>query len=155
MDTVFAAIDEFSQEQHGSSNYGKDEIYVKGKDDGKYAPLSFLIKKIDSVNHFRDLLKKGFIFSSYDLEDDVQFFDWYKHQFSKKVPACIKRKASILYQADHKEIFNSIEVVHDCYNLLRQHKIVINNKNLPTQIGEWYIPFGIHRGRPLPTSSSI
>ena len=25
-----------------------------------------------------------------------------------------------------------------CYEILRNHQVIINNKNLPTQIGEWY-----------------
>ena len=137
MEGIFKQIKEFCQSDHGSSNYGKDSIYVKGEE-GKYAPFSFLQKRISSLTGPDEFLKEGFIFSSFDVIEDSRFADWYKGQFIKKLPTSLHKKIFLLSVPDHQTIFKTIGVVCRCYQTLREHQILINNKNLPIQIGEWY-----------------
>lgn len=146
---VHKFISEFCKEPHGSSNYGKEEIYIRGESEKDFAPLSFLVKKIDELNEESDLLNEGFIYSSYDIDENKHFADWYKGQFAKNIPATIRKKASVLYIPDHKEILDSISVVHNVYEKLREFNILINGKNLPIQIGEWYAKsiFGLKQVR--------
>ena len=138
MKEFFEHVEEFCQELHGSSNYGKDNVYIKGEQEGQYAPFSFLKKKIDSLEHFDELLKAGFVFSSYGMGDTSSFASWYKRQFAKDCPASLRKKVTILYIPNHEEILDTIGVVYQCYQALYGHQVIINNKNLPTQIGEWY-----------------
>ena len=35
-------------------------------------------------------------------------------------------------------ILDQIEIVNKCYEILGQQQILLNGKNLPTQLGEWY-----------------
>ena len=137
MKEIFEQIEEFCQTPHGSSNYGEDNIYVKGEE-GRYAPFSFLQKKMPSLTNSHELLKAGFIFSSYDVIEDSHFSDWYKAQFAKKLPVSLRKKIFLLSVPDDQTIFKTIGVVCRCYQTLREHQIIINNKNLPIQIGEWY-----------------
>ncbi len=138
MNEIFNLIGEFCKEPHGSTNYGKDEVYVKGDKPKEFAPLSLILKKIDSIKDEQALLRLGFIYSSYEIDEDLEFAEWYRFQFAKAVPANLRKRISVLYIADHKSIFDSISVVHQTYQRLRDHSIVINGKNLPIQIGEWY-----------------
>ena len=42
---IIAQIKDFCDELHGSSNYDKEEIFIKGEGELEFAPLSFIIKK--------------------------------------------------------------------------------------------------------------
>ncbi len=146
---IFELIQEFCKEPHGSTNYGKDEVYVQGKKPEDFAPFSFLTKKIPEITALEDLFDMGFIYNSYDIDEDPKFASWYKGQFAKVIPSSLRKKATVLYVPDHKEIFDCIKIVHDVYDRLRNHNILINGKNLPIQIGEWYAKsiFGLRQVR--------
>jgi hypothetical protein len=51
------------------------------------------------------------------------------------------KKVLLFYLPDNKAIFDAIETVNNCYQTLRSQHIILNNKNLPVQIGEWYCKF--------------
>jgi hypothetical protein len=53
----------------------------------------------------------------------------------------------ILHLPDQKSIFDTVEVVHQTFQILKDHKVLMNGKNLPIQLGEWYskIIFGLHQ----------
>ena len=138
MKEIFERIEEFCQNPRGSSNYGQDGVYVKGKAKGSYAPFTFLQKRIPSLQNFDTLLRAGFIFSSYDVSENSSFSDWYKARFAKNLPRVLRKKVLLLYIPDHQSIFKTIGMLCRCYQTLRDHQIVTNNKNLPVQIGEWY-----------------
>lgn len=146
---IFELIQEFCKEPHGSTNYGKDEVYVQGKEADQYAPLSFLKKKIEDLSSEDDLLKLGFIYNSYDIDENPKFASWYKGQFAKVMPSPLRKKALVLHIPEHKQILDCIQIVHDVYDNLRNHSILINGKNLPIQIGEWYAKsiFGLKQVR--------
>jgi hypothetical protein len=57
------------------------------------------------------------------------------------------KSIGILHRPDQKAIFDTVEVVHKTYQILKEHKVLINGKNLPVQLGEWYakIIFGLHQ----------
>jgi hypothetical protein len=48
---------------------------------------------------------------------------------------------------DNKAIFSAIEKVNDAYTVLRDQQILLNGKNLPVQLGEWYarVIFGLYQ----------
>ena len=108
---VLEQISEFCKEPHGSTNYGKDDVYVQGKSTDEFAPLSFLVKKIEGLEKERDLLKSGFIYNSYDVDEDPKFATWYKGQFAKNMPSSLKKKSVVLYIPEHKNILDCIQVV--------------------------------------------
>ena len=137
MKRVFKQVEEFCLESRDVAEYGGDGIYIKGSSP-HYAPLSFLQKKMKDVSGPNDLLKKGFVFSSYNVGEDDPFVAWYIKQFDKKLSLHLRKKVAILYVPDHKTIFKAIEAIDKCYQILRDQQVIINNKNLPTQIGEWY-----------------
>lgn len=148
-ESVLELIQEFCKEPHGSTNYGKDEVYIQGSSLNDFVPLSFLKKKIEGLESEDDLLDLGFIYSSYNIDENPKFGNWYKGQFAKVMPSALRKKATVLYIPEHGNILDSIKIVHDVYKNLRDHNILINGKNLPIQIGEWYAKsiFGLKQVR--------
>ena len=45
------------------------------------------------------------------------------------------------------DVLHSLEEVNKNYEILRQQQVLINSKNLPVQLGEWYAKgiFGLHQ----------
>lgn len=146
---VFQETHEFSSEVHGSSNYDQDHFFVRGDVRGEYSPLSYLIKKIDTISSVDDLLKNGFVCDSYDLMGDDQFAPWFEKQFTKKIKRAAIKKIHILHYPDNKTVFDAIEKVNENYEILRKSQILLNGKNLPVQLGEWYTKciFGLQQRR--------
>lgn len=146
---VFQETHRFSQEVHGSSNYDQDEFFVANDAQGEYAPLSFLVKKINAITGPEDLVKIGFVCDSYDLVGDEPFETWFEKQFAKKLKRRVAKKINILHLPDNKNIFDAIEQVNESYEVLRQSRILLNGKNLPVQLGEWYTKciFGLQQRR--------
>ncbi len=140
-------ITEFNKETHGSTNYDKDDVFVVGLNPKEYAPLKYLQKKLDWCKSIQDLLSLSFVCDSLDLHPNDDFPKWYEHQFGKKLKRSISKEISLLQIPDNKIIFNAIEKVNEAYQLLRGHQILMNGKNLPTQLGEWYAKciFGLHQ----------
>ena len=142
-------IHQFSQKSHGSSNYDQDEYFVKGELSGEYAPYSYLIKTIDKLDHLNDFFKCGLVCDAYELVGEGDFDKWYEKQFSKKLKRTQAKNLNLLHFPDNKKIFGAIEKVYNNYEILRQSKILLNGKNLPVQLGEWYTKsiFGLHQKR--------
>jgi len=135
---LFQFIEEFCQGTHGSTDYGKDEIYICGHKEGQYAPLSFIKKKYPEVHNKEDLLKEGMVYQSYELLENSTFTSWYEKQFSRKLSSKLSKNFGLLYDPDRKAIFSALESVNECYEVLRKEFILLNSKNFPVQVGEWY-----------------
>ncbi len=138
IEDLYQEIEVFSQEQHGSTNYYKDLIFVRGAGVNLYAPLKYLSKKNEKEVTKQTLFKKGFVCDAYDLYDRSDFLKWYEDQFGRKLKRTDSKKISIIYLPDNKSIFDAIELVNKSYEVLRAQNIIMNNKNLPVQLGEWY-----------------
>ena len=119
LESLYREIEVFSKEQHGSTNYYKEEVFVKGQSDGLYAPLKYLDKKSESAVSRTFLYKEGFVCDAYDLYDREDFCKWYEGQFSRKLKRSDAKRINIIYMPDNKSIFDAIELVNKCYEILR------------------------------------
>ncbi|MBF0359437.1 MAG: hypothetical protein HQK49_00405 [Oligoflexia bacterium] len=176
LEQIYAAVDDFCKTSHGSSNYSDDKIFVMGRDVKRFAPFTYLKKKIPSLivsssldksdksdntntnsttnannlltssssssssptNDCLEIMALGMVFASYDFLDGNEFKNWFEGQFSQKFTSKISKDISILYRPNHKTIFCALEEVTKSYQILREEKILLNSKNLSTQLGEWY-----------------
>lgn len=136
--TIQEHAKEFSKETHGSTDYGKDTYYIMGESEQDYVPLRYLIKKEDTIQGLDDLTNLGITYSSFDHSEQDIFKSWYEKQFQRKLLVKDRRNIRILYFPDHLEIFNSLEIIQQKYDILRKAHILLNGKNFPVQIGEWY-----------------
>jgi len=146
-DKVFELSRRFSETTHGSSDYDKDAVYVRGDNDKEYVPLSYLQKEMPEIDHLNKLKSEGFVFSSYDFLEINEFDQWYLGQFNKRLSSKVMKNIGILHLPDQKAIFDTVEIVHQTFQILKDHKVLMNGKNLPIQLGEWYskIIFGLHQ----------
>jgi len=135
---LYAEIEVFSHETHGSSAYHKEEVFVRGSADDEFAPFSYLIKKVESLTSENQLISTGYVYDSLELVESLPFKEWFERQFSRKLTPAMAKKITILQLPKNKEILDSIELISKKYEILRQQKIIINGKNLPVQLGEWY-----------------
>ena len=129
---------EFSSQTHGSSDYWKETVFVRGKNDEEYIPMSYVLKKLDQVGDETDLQKSGYVFSSLLFLELPKFDEWYQKQFNRKLTQKAKKTISIVHYPDKKQIFEAVEIVNQVYQILKDHKVLVNGKNLPVQLGEWY-----------------
>lgn len=128
----------FSSSTHGSSDYDKDEYFIMSESRMDFAPLKYIQKKIPDYKDINSLLKIGFVYDSFELSNNENFQIWYEKQFSKKLLRRDAKKISIVYVPNNKLILDQIEIVNRTYEVLAHEQILLNNKNLPTQLGEWY-----------------
>jgi len=135
---LYQQIKIFSGETHGSTDYDKEIIFVRGEEANQFAPLKYLSKKCDDFNSKEQLFKVGFVSDALDLYDQPEFMGWFEHQFNRKLKRSEAKKIVIVYKPDNKSIFDAIELVNKSYEVLRDQHIILNNKNLPVQLGEWY-----------------
>lgn len=144
---VYELAQKFSGSSHGSSDYDRDSIYVRGSSDREYVPYSFLQKELPEIDSINNLKSEGFVFSSYDFLEINEFDQWYQSQFNKRLSSKVMKNIGILHLPDQKAIFDTVEVVHQTFQILKDHKVLMNGKNLPIQLGEWYskIIFGLHQ----------
>ena len=144
---VYGLADEFSASTHGSSDYDKDAIFIMGKDDEHFVPLSFVQKNFPELQSINQLKEIGFVFSSLEFLELNSFEEWYGKQFQKKILSKQIKNIGILHFPDQKAVFDTVEVVNKTFQILKDHKILINGKNLPVQLGEWYakIIFGLNQ----------
>lgn len=144
---VYELAQKFSGSTHGSSDYDKDSIYVRGSSDKEYVPYSFLHKELPEIDSINKLKAEGFVFSSYDFLEINEFDQWYQSQFNKRLSSKVMKNIGILHLPDQKAIFDTVEIVHQTFQILKDHKVLMNGKNLPIQLGEWYskIIFGLHQ----------
>ncbi len=138
LENIFQEITNFSQETHGSSNYYKDNIYLEGSDQKEFAPFKYIQKKVVGLKSEASLFEKGFVCDSYELFHSSDFCSWYEKQFSRELKSSLSKNIHIYSLPDNKTIFDSIEDVYKNYSILREQHILINNENLPVQLGEWY-----------------
>lgn len=138
LEELYTEIEVFSKETHGSSNFYAEEIFVMGQDISEFAPLKYLCKKMDLLGSADDLLRKGFVFDSYELFSELKFKEWFERQFARKLTRKISKGVSIIHKPNNKLIFDAIEGVNNSYQTLRSSQILLNGKNLPVQLGEWY-----------------
>lgn len=130
--------EEFSSQSQGSSDYWKDTAYVRGDDDTKFIPFSYIQKKENEVNSLGDLQSEGYVISSLDFLELESFASWYQDTFNRKLFQKDKKNILIVHHPDHKKIFEAIEIVDQVFKILKDHKVLINGKNIPVQLGEWY-----------------
>lgn len=128
----------FSSSTHGSSDYDKDEYFIMSEDRKEFAPLKYIQKKIPECKDVYSLLKEGFVYDSFELSNNENFQVWYEKQFSKKLVRRDAKKISIVYVPNNKLILDQIGIVNRSYEVLAAEQILLNGKNLPTQLGEWY-----------------
>lgn len=146
---IFEKVEEFCKDRHGSSNYHTDDIYVMGKNSSEFAPWKFLCKKIEGLEDVKQLLQVGFAYDPYDVYNLTQFQEWYEKQFGSKLPREVLKKTCIIHMPNNKAIFDMLERVNKAYEVLREQMIILNGKNLPTQLGEWYAKciFGLRQNK--------
>lgn len=138
LDKLYEEITEFCRETHGSSNFHKDEIYVRGRGASEFAPLSYLIKKIPEIKGPEALMSQGFVFDSFELFAQDDFPNWYEGQFARKLTRTQSKDILLLQLPNTKAILSAIEQVHLGYKVLSEEQILLNGKNLPVQLGEWF-----------------
>ena len=129
---------EFTSGSHGNSDFWKEEIFVRGENDNEFAPLTYIQKKNENIKTIGDLQAEGYVYSSLDFLELQNFESWYSKQFNKTLDAKTKKIIGIIHRPDTKKIFEAVEIVDQVYQILKDHKVVVNGKNLPIQLGEWY-----------------
>ena len=137
-DLILKEIEEFNKQTHGSTNYHEDTYYVKRSDVDEFAPLDYLKKKGNQVTSLKDLLSVGFVCESLELIDFNEFFDWYEKQFSRKLKRSQAKQILIISIPQNSKILDAIETVHKGYEIFKSNSVILNGKNLPVQLGEWY-----------------
>lgn len=144
---VYDLAREFSAQTHGTTDYDKDSVYVMGESDHEFVPWNFLLKHVPELSNVARLKAEGFVYSSYDFLELQTFDDWYQRQFNKRLSSKVMKNVGILHRPEQKAIFDTVEVVNQAYHILKEHKVLVNGKNLPVQLGEWYakIIFGLNQ----------
>jgi hypothetical protein len=135
---IFERIKEFCRETHGASNYHKETLFIRGSADEEFAPFRYLAKKVENLSDVQQLMELGFIYSSHDYIDQSSFKQWYENQFGKRLMAKTLKEISLAFFQEKTEIFQALENIHHGYESLRKSHILLNGKNMPTQLGEWY-----------------
>jgi hypothetical protein len=137
----------FSSESHGSSDYWKDTFFVRGRDDTEFIPLSVLTKNEESISDVAQLQQNGYVLSSLNYLEINTFDTWYQSAFNRKLTQKEKKLINIIHYPDSKQIFEAVEIVNQVYSILKDHKVLVNGKNLPIQLGEWYAKtvLGLHQ----------
>ncbi|NOT78190.1 MAG: hypothetical protein HOP07_04220 [Bacteriovoracaceae bacterium] len=128
----------FSSTTHGSSDYDKDEYFIMSEDRKEFAPLKYIQKKLPDCKDVYSLLKIGYVYDSFELSNNENFQIWFEKQFSKKLVRRDAKKISIVYIPNNKLILDQIGLINRSYEVLAFEQILLNGKNLPTQLGEWY-----------------
>lgn len=138
---------DFSSQSQGSSDYWKDVYFVRGENDNVFVPLEFLKKKEQSVKDVAYLQANGYVISSLSYLDLRSFDEWFKKTFNRKLSMKERKNIDIIHLPDSKKIFEAVEIVDQVYQILKDHKVLVNGKNLPVQLGEWYAKtiLGLHQ----------
>jgi len=144
---VYELARKFSESTHGSSDYDKDTIFIRGENDSLYVPLQYVLKELPELTQIDQLKAEGFVYSSYDFLEINEFDQWFLTQFNRRLSSKLMKNIGLLHLPDQKAIFDTVEVVHQTFQILKDHKVLMNGKNLPIQLGEWYskIIFGLHQ----------
>lgn len=131
---------EFSSQSHGSSDYWKDTIFVRGENDDSFVPMSYVQKKKPNNKEvtLTSLQADGYVYSSLDFLELKGFEKWYQNQFNKKLTLKTKKSIGIVHLPNTNKIFEAVEIVNQVYQIMKDYKVLVNGKNLPIQLGEWY-----------------
>lgn len=137
----------FSSESHGATSFDKELVYIRGKNDEEYVPFGFVKKHIEELKELNDLLSIGYVYSGEDFLEPKGFEKWYQNQFGRTLTLKDRKNIGIVHLPDTKKVFEAVEIVSQVYEILKESKVLINGKNLPIQLGEWYakIIFGLHQ----------
>lgn len=135
---IFELAKEFTTEPHGNTDYDKDEIFIMGEANTIYIPFTYLQKQLKELSSPKDLQAYGFNYSSYDFLDQPEFLEWYEKQFSKKLKIKMGGSMTVMHLPNESEVLKMVNDAGRVYEQFREHFIVINSKNLPIQLGEWY-----------------
>jgi len=139
---------EFNSQSHGSSDYWTDSYYIKGETDDVFLPLNAFKKIAENDKHnLSDLQAEGYVISSLNYLGLNSFDTWFKDIFNRKLTMKEKKNIEIIHLPDAKKIFEAVEIVDQVYRILKDHKVLVNGKNLPVQLGEWYAKtiLGLHQ----------
>jgi hypothetical protein len=138
---------DFTSRSHGSSDYWSDTVYVRGENDEVFIPISYLQKKDESIKDVPYLQSRGYVLSSLTYLDLRSFDEWYQNRFNRKLTLKDRKAIDIVHYPDSKKIFEAVEIVDQVYQILKDHKVLVNCKNLPIQLGEWYAKtiLGLHQ----------
>lgn len=145
------SIDEMAQEytsaSHGNSDSWKSTVFVRGSGDDSFVPFDYLVKKNDSLQQVSDLQKLGYVVSSLTYLELDGFDEWYQKVFNRKLTQKAKKNIDIVHYPDTMKVHEAVEIVDQVYRILMDHKILVNGKNLPVQLGEWYAKsiLGLHQ----------
>lgn len=137
-DIVNEVAKNFTSQSHGSTDFYKDEVFVKGETEEEFVPLTHLLKIRPELKGLEDLQSYGYVYSSCDYLDLPSFDKWFQSQFNRKIDQKAKKNIGIVHLPDTKKIFDAVEIVNEVYRILKESKVLINGKNLPVQLGEWY-----------------
>jgi hypothetical protein len=132
-------IEEFCQETHGSSNYNQETLFLAGVEPGQFVPINYLKKKTKNLELESQLVEQGYIYGNYEFWEKSDFREWYEQQFGHKLPIKATKTINFLYKNNTDLILHSIDKIHEIYLQLNDQKIIINSKNFPIQLGEWYV----------------
>lgn len=146
LEKIYTTIKEYCETTHGSS-VTKEEFFVMGDNKSDYSPLSFIKKKLSWPESEKELQSLGFIYASHTLKESDHFLSWYEKQYAKKLELREAKKIKILFHPIQQTIFNALDTIYKNYEILRSEQIVLNSKNLPVQVGEWYAKtiFGLNQ----------
>jgi hypothetical protein len=138
---------EFSAQSNGSSDYWSETIFVRGENDNTFIPMSLLQKKDDKITDVKYLQTQGYVLSSLTYLDLKPFDEWFKSNFNRKLSLKDRKNIDIVHYPDSKKIFEAVEIVDQVYQILKDSKVLVNGKNLPVQLGEWYAKsiLGLHQ----------
>lgn len=137
-DLIIKEIEEFNKQTHGSTNYHEEIYYVKRPGSNEFAPLVYLTKKNEKVENLNSVLSLGFVCESLELIEFKEFSDWFERQFSRKLKRTQARDVLIVSIPENSKILDAIETVHKGYEIFKENSVILNGKNLPVQLGEWY-----------------
>lgn len=141
------AASEFASQSHGSSDLWSDSVYIIGKDESEFVPLSYIQKKFSEITSIRDLQNEGYVVSSLTFLELKNFDEWYQKTFNRKLTQKHKKTVDIIHYPETQKIFEAVEIVDQVYQIMKDHKVLNNGKNLPIQLGEWYAKtiLGLHQ----------
>lgn len=141
------AASEFASQNHGSSDLWSETVYIIGQDESEYIPFSYLEKKIENITNLRDLQNAGYVVSSLTFLELKNFDEWYQKTFNRKLTQKLKKTIDIIHYPETNKIFEAVEIVDQVYQIMKDHKVLNNGKNLPIQLGEWYAKtiLGLHQ----------
>jgi len=137
LELVLKEIEEFSSTTHGSSDYDTETCFVVSKNRKDMAPLRYLKKKFPEIEGAEILLRLGMCIEVFDFVEDQNFVNWYEKQFGKKLLKPHAKKVQLLVIYEDQAVLTDLGKIHDGYETLRHHLIMMNGKNMPTQFGEW------------------